>query len=120
MPGRTVLSIAFLLGIVACSNTSNPSVRVQNLRATKANVQLKDAAANTTNINDVEGGATSAYIEVPPGAYTVTAVIQNEATSPTVAFSAARDQKYTVVVLTGATPALRVDGPLPVSPLLMP
>jgi hypothetical protein len=120
MPRPALLTVALLCGIAACSGPSNPSVRVQNLRATKANVQLKDAAANTTNINDVEGGTTSAYIEVAPGAYTVTAVIQNEATSPTVAFSAARDQKYTVVILTGTTPALRIDGPLPVSPLLAP
>jgi len=45
------------------------------------------------------------------GAYTVTAVIQNEAISPTVTFTALRDVSYTLVVLIGATPTLRVDQP---------
>ena len=43
--------------------------------------------------------------------YTVTAVIQNESVSPTVTFTATEDATFTLVVITGATPTLRVDTP---------
>ena len=110
-PRLSVLAILLLVASISCSSNTRPSVRVRNERATKANVQFKDASGNTTNINDVAGGSTSAYSDIDVGPYTVTAVIQNEAISPTVTFTALRDVSYTLVVLTGATPTLRVDQP---------
>jgi len=107
----SIVAALLLAGVIGCSSSSRPSVRVRNERATKANVQFKDASGNTTNINDVSGGSTSAYTEVAPGAYTVTAVIQNEVISPTVTFTGLEDKSYTIVVLVGATPTLRVDVP---------
>ena len=107
----SILAAILLAGVIGCSSSSRPSVRVRNERATKANVQFKDASGNTTNINDVSGGTTSAYTDIGTGAYTVTAVIQNEAISPTVTFTALEDKSYTLVVLVGATPTLRVDLP---------
>ena len=101
-------SLLLLAALLACSSSA-PTVQVRNERATKANVQFKDASANTTNINDVAGGSTTAYQEVSAGAYTVTAVIQNEGVSPTTTFTAMADGSYTVVILAGATPTLRVD-----------
>ena len=105
---RTLFALAFITLLHCSSSSSHAQVRVHNLRATKANVQLKDASANTTNINDVEGAATSAYIEVAPGPYTVTAVIQNETVSPTATFTAVADESYTVTVATGVTPTITV------------
>ena len=107
----SLLATLLLAASIGCSSNSRPSVRVRNERATKANVQFKDAAGNTTNINDVAGGGTSGYSDIDVGPYTVTAVIQNEAISPTVTFTALSDQSYTLVVLAGATPTLRVDQP---------
>jgi len=104
---RTLFALAYIT-LMHCSSSSHAQVRVHNLRATKANVQFKDASANTTNINDVDGGSTSSYIEVAPGAYTVTAVIQNEAVSPTTTFTAVADENYTVTVVTGVTPTITV------------
>ena len=110
-PRLSVLAVLLLVGLIGCSSNSRPTVRVRNERATKANVQFKDASGNTTNINDVSGGSTSAYSDVDAGAYTVTAGIQNEGVAPTATFTALGDERYTVVVLTGTTPALRVDRP---------
>ena len=104
------LTIVLVL-VVGCSSNSRPTVRVRNDRATKANVQFKNAAGNTTNVNDVAGGSASPYVDVEPGSYTVTAVIQNESVSPTVTFRAENDATYTLVVVTGVTPTLRVDTP---------
>ncbi len=106
------LGAALLLTIViGCSSNSRPTVRVRNDRATKANVQFKDASGNTTNINDVSGGAVSAYVDIDLGVYTVTAVIQNESVSPTVVFTARKDATYSLVVVAGNPATLRVDTP---------
>ncbi len=108
---RLLVPVFALACIASCSDSARPAVRVRNDRATKANVQFKDASGNTTNINDVTGGTVSGYTDIPPGAYTVTAVIQNESASPTTTFTALTDKTYTLVVVTGATPTLRVDQP---------
>lgn len=103
---------SLLLGIVlittACSSEP-PSVRVQNLRTNKANVQIKLANSNTININDVNAGATSSYQEIVTGASMATAVIQNERDSPSIIFTADEDKNYTVVIQNGTTPTLKVD-----------
>ncbi len=103
--------VLLLVGILSCSSNSNPTVRVRNDRATKVNVQFKAGSANTTNVNDVSGGSASAYSDISTGPYTVTAVIQNESVSPTTSFTALKDETYTLVVVSGATPTLRVDQP---------
>ena len=108
---RRLLAVLALAVLVNCSSNSRPTVRVRNDRGTKANVQFKNASGSTTNINDVSGGSVSTYMDVDPGPYTVTAVIQNESVSPTVTFTALEDATFTLVVITGATPTLRVDTP---------
>lgn len=103
---------AFLLGVIllttACS-TKPPSVRVQNLRTNKANVQIKLANSNTININDVNAGATSSYQEIVKGSSMATAVIQNEKDTPSIIFTADDDKNYTVVIQNGTTATLKVD-----------
>ncbi len=86
-----------------------PSVQVTNQRATKANVQFKQANGNTINHNDVVAGGASTLQDVAEGAVIVTAGIQNEAVSPTITFTATMDNNYTIVILAGNPPALRVD-----------
>lgn len=103
--------VLLLIGMMSCSSNSRPTVRVRSDRATKANVQFKDATGNTTNINDVAGGSTTAYSDIDTGLQTVTAVIQNESVSPTTTFTALNDETYTLVVVSGTTPTLRVDRP---------
>jgi hypothetical protein len=51
----------------------------------------------------------SNFQDVAGGAIVVTAVIQNEPVSPTTAFNASNENNYTVVILGGDPPALRVD-----------
>ncbi len=103
---------ALLLGVIlvttACSSEP-PSVRVQNQRTNKANVQIKMANANTININDVGAGATSSYQEISTGTTMATAVIQNEKDSPSIQFTASEDKNYTVVIQSGTAPTLKVD-----------
>lgn len=103
---------ALLIGVVllttACS-TQPPSVRVQNLRTNKANVQIKLANSNTININDVSAGATTSYQEIVTGSSMATAVIQNEKDSPAILFTADDDKNYTVVIQSGTTPTLKID-----------
>jgi hypothetical protein len=82
---------------------------VNNQRATKANVQIKQSTDNTINHNDVAPGTLSNYQEIAEGATEVTAEIQDESVSPTAAFNASEDNEYTVVVVSGDPPTLRVD-----------
>jgi hypothetical protein len=101
-------AIFVVLGLLGCS-TEPPSARIFNERSTKANIQLKPQAGNTININDVAGGATTAYQDIGTGAHVATATIQNESVSPTVAFDASEDNNYTIVVVNSTPPTLRVD-----------
>ncbi len=103
-----VAALAVLLSFTGCSDDP-PSVRVVNQRATKANVQFKQANGNTINHNDVESGTYSNFQDVAEGAIVVTAVIQNESVSPTTAFNASSDNNCTVVILSGDPPTLSVD-----------
>lgn len=103
-----VLLLALIFATVACSSEP-PGVRVVNQRSTKANVQVKQSDANTININDVTGGATTSYQEIAEGTTTATAVIQNESVSPTTSFTAQKDKNHTIVILNSNPPSLRVD-----------
>ena len=101
----SVIIIAIIL--IGCSDEP-PSVRVSNERSNKANVQIK-TVSNTINQNDVNGGAITNYQDVPEGKIDVTAVIQNESVSATTAFNASNDNNYTVIILNGNPPTLKVN-----------
>lgn len=104
------LLTALLVSVLftACSEES-PSLRVRNDRQTKANMQIKPAAGNTMNINDVQGGQTTGYISISEGNYVVTATIQSESVSPEIGVTAKNDMNYTVVVANTTPPTLRVE-----------
>lgn len=101
-----ILTSAIIL--VACSQEP-PSIRVLNRRTNKANVQIKSANGNTININNIETNQTTSYQEISEGYQQATAVIQNESFSPYIFFTTIKGRKYTIVVLDGEKPTLRVD-----------
>lgn len=95
--------------LLACSADEEPAVRMRNDRSTKANVQLKTSGGSTININDVAPGQTTDYQNIADGRVDATASIQNESVSPTASFNASKNNKYTVVVVSGNPPTLRVE-----------
>ncbi len=106
-----IIAVAVLVtfsSILGCSDDP-PSVQVANQRATKANVQFKQADGNTINLNDVSGSTTTTLQDIGEGVIVVTAVIQNEPVSPTTTFVASNDNNHTIVILAGDPPTLRVD-----------
>jgi len=104
-----IFSILFLLTITGCGTEADPEFRVTNQRVDKANVQVKTSGGNTININDVIQGQLTDYQSTAEGTIIVTAVIQNEPITPTITFTAKKDKSYTIVVVTGNTPTLRID-----------
>ena len=104
-----IICLTFLFALVSCSEGADPNFRIRNDRADKANVQIQTSGGNTINLNDVINGTVTEYKGATKGNITVTAVIQNEAVSPTVTFFAENDESYTVVILAGTIPTLRVD-----------
>ncbi|HKJ80672.1 MAG TPA: hypothetical protein VJ954_01510 [Ignavibacteriaceae bacterium] len=104
-----ILSLLFIITLASCGTESDPEFRVSNQRSDKANVQIQTSGGNTININDVTTGQVTAFQTTAEGNITVTAVIQNEAVSPTITFMARKDKQYTIVILTGNVPSLRVD-----------
>ena len=104
-----IFTLAFYICLVGCSKDKDPSVRIRNERGTKANIQLKAADGNTININDVEGGATTAFQDIAVTRYEVKATIQSETVTPSITFDASTNNNYTVVVLPGTPPILRVE-----------
>ena len=104
-----VAAVAVLSLFNGCSDDNPPGVHVSNQRANKANVQIKQADGNTINHNDVAPGATSNLQEIVEGAILVTAGIQNESVSPMTTLNASKNNNYTIVILDGDPPTLRVD-----------
>jgi hypothetical protein len=97
------------VAIFSACTSEPPSVRVLNRRTNKANVQIKSANGNTINFNNVETNQTTSYQEISEGYQQATAVIQNESFSPYIFFTTIKGRKYTIVVLDGEKPTLRVD-----------
>lgn len=104
-----IFSLALILAIVGCSDAADPKFRIHNERSDKANLQIQTSGGNTININDVEAGQVTAFQTAAEGNITVSAVIQNEPVSPKASFFATKDSRYTIVILTGIIPTLRVD-----------
>lgn len=105
---KTILFGIILLALTGCKDKA-PSVRVLNQRIEKANVQFKQADGSTINHNDIVPGAYSSFQDVEEGTIEVKAVIKNEAITPQTTFDAGKDNNYTVMILTGNPPTLRVD-----------
>ena len=106
---KNLIVVLVLLSSFAGCSDKPPSVQVANQRTTKANVQFKQANGNTINHNDVAAGTMSNLQDIAEGAIVVTAGIQNEPVSPTTTFNATKDNNYTIVILVGNPPTLRVD-----------
>lgn len=104
-----ILGLAFIVVLAGCAKATDPQFRIHNERADKANVQIQTSGGNTININDVEAGQATAFQSCAEGNIIATAVIQNESLSPKISFYASKDTRYTIVILTGVNPALRVD-----------
>ncbi|MDP3682450.1 MAG: hypothetical protein Q8S01_00825 [Ignavibacteria bacterium] len=104
-----ILSLAFIVVLAGCAKATDPKFRIHNERADKATVQIQTSGGNTININDVEAGQSTAFQTCAEGNIVATAVIQNESLSPKILFFAVMDTRYTIVILTGVVPALRVD-----------
>lgn len=103
-----LLIIGLFLILTACSSEP-PSIRVINRRTTKANVQVKPTSGNTININDVAAGQTSSYQDISEGYCQATATLQSESASPYLYFTVIKGRKYSIVILEGLTPSLRID-----------
>ncbi len=99
---------AVLLLAQGCSEEA-PSLRIRNDYSKKANVQLKPAAGNTININDVAPNTSTAYQDVSETTFTATASVQGENTAPTVTFGTKNDYRYTVVLTNTNPPELKVE-----------
>lgn len=103
----SIIALMLMVFLTGCSEEA-PSIRVYNERPTKANVQIK-TAGNTININEVILGQTTNFQNIAEGNSEITAVIQNEAVSPTITFKAVNDYNYTIVVVNSVPPTLKVN-----------
>jgi hypothetical protein len=92
----------------ACSEDP-PSVNVRNDYKAKVNVQLKPAAGNTININDVQSGQTTNFIDVTEGAWSVSATVQSSSAEPSASFSTSNDNNYTVVITNTEPPIIQIQ-----------
>jgi protein-disulfide isomerase len=104
-----LLGLLLIVSLSSCGSSADPQFRVSNQSINKANVQIQTSGGNTINLNVVDAGQTTTYQSVAEGNTKVTAVIQNQSVSPTTSFFAYKDGKYTIVILDGTPPTLRVD-----------
>ena len=87
--------------------------RLRESRITSYNVCYtkllrKPRSGSTININDVGPRSATGYVDIPATAYEVDAKVENVSASATTFFTADMDQTYTVVVLDGDPPTVRV------------
>jgi len=104
-----MITILATLSLGACSDGADPEFRVKNELAEKVNMQIQTSGGNTININDVEGGQTTAFQSAAEGTIVVTAVIQNVLVSPKMSFFARNDSHSTIVLQAGEVPSFRID-----------
>ena len=104
-----LVGLVLLLALSSCSSSADPQFRISNQITDKANVQIQTSGGNTININVVEAGQTTSFQSVAEGNITVTVGIQNQSATPTTSFFAYKDNKYTIVIVDGNPPTLRVD-----------
>lgn len=102
-----LLPLLALFLFTACSE-EDPSVRVRNDLDVKVNVQLKPDAGSTMNINDVEGGAATGFVNVQEGWWTATASVQSSNAEPEARFEVSNDMNYTVVIRNTQPPTMEI------------
>ncbi|MEK9137420.1 MAG: hypothetical protein AAB393_09890 [Bacteroidota bacterium] len=105
---RLITLVLVSLVLSACT-VKPPSVRVRNERVGKINVQLQPRSGPSININDVLGGTTTGFREIPQDSYRVQGSLSGETNPPDVNFTADNDKNYTIVIVAGASPTMRVD-----------
>jgi hypothetical protein len=93
---------------IGCSD-SPPGVRVRNDYTKKANVQVKNLAGQTYNINGVEGGRETTLIDIAEGDYTAKAEIPSDTTTPEATFTAKTNMQYLVIVTNTTPPVMRIE-----------
>lgn len=103
-----LVAVCVIAIFVGCADKP-PSVRAQNLRGNKANVQFKQSNGNTINHNDVQPGTSSNYQDVAPGIIEVKAEMQSEPDIAQKSFVATENNNYTIVILAGDPPTIRID-----------
>jgi hypothetical protein len=95
-----VLSLSFgmLLALNACKKCKkeDPRARIINNGTDKASVQIKTTGGNTTNINNIQVGTTSAYSSYSAGIVTYTVNVANTDYVKTV--DMAKCYEYDIVV----------------------
>lgn len=69
-------SIVALNSCKTCKN-EDPSARIINNGTEKASVQIKTSGGNTTNINNVDPGASSSYASYAAGTVTFTITVSD-------------------------------------------
>jgi hypothetical protein len=104
-----LVALLLLVTFSSCGSSADPQFRVSNQITDKANIQIQTSGGNTININGVDAGQTTAYQSVAEGNTDVTVGIQNQSATPTTSFYAYKDNKYTIVIIDGNPPTLRVD-----------
>ena len=105
----TIVALFVVLILAQGCSEEAPSLRIRNDYAKKANVQLKPAAGNTININDVAPNTSTAYLDVSETTFTATASVQGESSAPTVTFGTKNDYRYTVVLTNTNPPELKIE-----------
>ena len=100
-----ILSLMIFVFISACSSSSDPQFRIKNEQSNKVNVNVQTTGNNKLNINDIGAGETTEYQKFPEGNNTVTSITQNQSVS----FLAAKNTRYTIVISSDQSPAVKVD-----------
>lgn len=88
---------------------TDPQFRIKNEQSEEINVQIETSNGATVTIDDIQPGETTEFQSAPVGDIAAKAVIENVSLSPSDSFFATKNTRYTVVVISGSSPMLRID-----------
>ena len=106
---KKLIALLIVSMVLSTCSSKPPSVRVRNELSTKVNVSLNPSSGSTVTINEVSAGTTSGYTDISDGSYGAHVAVSSGTNPADVNFTAEKDKNYTIVVVAGNPPTLRVD-----------
>ena len=106
---KKLIALLLVSSVLCSCSSKSPSVRVRNELSTKVNVSLNPSSGSAVTINEVLAGTTSGYTNIPDGSYSVHAAVSSGTNPADINFTAEKDKNYTIVVVAGNPPTIRVD-----------
>ncbi|MES2123692.1 MAG: hypothetical protein V4503_03285 [Gemmatimonadota bacterium] len=106
--GLRLAAVLSAFTLMSCAHTDSSEVRVRNESSSAISVVVTNSAGGAVTISSVAAGATSDFVDLPLGSYTVTGSGTGADVTGTT-FVAVGTDNYTIVATAGSPVVLTID-----------